>query len=156
MKQKTNNKKENFLFTGLYRPENFHQLLWNIKHFFKNIKYFVQRGKHGYAECDLWNFDVYLGDMLYNSLTAFANTVSSCPYEYEKLYGEDKCFEKWKSELLHMAEIAKEMKKDTADFVDKNNGGIYEQNIKEASLKKQVLERTFFEWMIENFDSLWE
>ena len=29
-----------------------------------NIKWFIQRGKRGYADCDVWNLDCYLADII--------------------------------------------------------------------------------------------
>lgn len=35
-----------------------------IKDFLYSIKYFVQRGKRGYADCDIWGFDYYLARVI--------------------------------------------------------------------------------------------
>jgi len=38
-----------------------------------NIKWFIQRGKRGYADCDVWNFDYYLSDVIVNALKELKN-----------------------------------------------------------------------------------
>jgi len=31
---------------------------------FKKIKWFIQRGKRGWADCDTWNFDTYIAGVI--------------------------------------------------------------------------------------------
>lgn len=148
--------KKNFLTDGLYKPKNIHQLIYNIRKFFRNIKYFIQRGKYGFSISDLINFDMYLSEMFYGALTDFANISTGCPYSYEELYGEEKCFEKWQSEIKQIAKVARELAKDSYNYVDENDTRPFKQKYEEAELKKKALKQTFFGWLDENWENLWE
>lgn len=48
--------------------------LLNKSSMFRKIKNFIQRGKKGYSEEDLWNLDCYLGELAYNSIKDFRAT----------------------------------------------------------------------------------
>lgn len=39
-----------------------------IKDFIDNIKWFIQRGKRGYSDFDIWQFDYYLSEMIPKAL----------------------------------------------------------------------------------------
>lgn len=148
--------KKNFLTSGLYKPKNIHQLINNIKMFFRNIKYFIQRGKYGFSISDLINFDMYLSEMFYGALTDFANISTGCPYKYEELYGEKECFEKWQNEIKQIAKVAREIGNDCYDYIDSNDDRPFKQKYEEAELKKKALKSTFFDWLNENWENLWE
>lgn len=42
-----------------------------IKNLINEIKWFIQRGKRGYADCDLWDFHTYHARLMYNGLRDF-------------------------------------------------------------------------------------
>lgn len=46
-----------------------------IGELFDNTKWFIQRGRRGYADCDVWNLDGYLTKFLGNALRDLANQV---------------------------------------------------------------------------------
>lgn len=156
MTKETKSKLKKFYPIKISQPKSIKQFFRNIKAFFRYIKHFIQRGMYGVSDWDLGNLDMYLGDMLSNSLIAFAEMTTGCPYKYEKLYGEEESFDKWKNDILHMAGIASEMKKSFMDFADNSDTRPYIDKSKDGELKKQTLEKTFFNWMIENFDNLWD
>ena len=156
MTKETKSTMKNFLLVEISKPKNLKQFFRVVRRFFINIKYFIQRGKYGVSDQDLGNLDMYLGNVLYNSLKAFADITTGCPYKYEELYGEEKSFEKWQNEIYHMADISKEMINSEFNFMDNTDNRPYTDRFKDAELKKQVLERTLFNWMIENFDNLWD
>ena len=35
----------------------------------RNIKWFIQRGRRGYADCDTWNLDVHLAEVIVGALS---------------------------------------------------------------------------------------
>lgn len=40
-------------------------LLWDaIREFPRRVKWFIQRGRRGWADCDVWNFDTYLARVI--------------------------------------------------------------------------------------------
>ncbi len=42
---------------------------WEIcEEFYSEIKYFLQRGWRGYADCDVWGFDLYLTELMADGL----------------------------------------------------------------------------------------
>lgn len=45
------------------------------------LKIFYQRGRYGYAESDLWNFDGYLSEMLARALKEFKKDTIGHPCE---------------------------------------------------------------------------
>jgi len=48
---------------------------------FKALRRFIQRGRRGYADEDLWDFDSYLSEMMIDALTRFKD-VCSYPGEF--------------------------------------------------------------------------
>jgi len=38
--------------------------LGKVKDFFREIRWFIQRGKRGYADCDVWDFNSYLSRVI--------------------------------------------------------------------------------------------
>ena len=46
------------------------------------IKWFIQRGKRGYADCDLWSLDSYLSGFLPKALRKMAEINHGCPDEF--------------------------------------------------------------------------
>jgi hypothetical protein len=53
----------------------FNAIKWKIQ----EVKWFVQRGRRGYADCDLWSFDHYLAGMISVGLKDFRNRMHSHP-----------------------------------------------------------------------------
>jgi hypothetical protein len=45
----------------------------------KQIRYFIQRGKRGYSDCDLWGFDCYLSSVISKGLRQLSNQKESYP-----------------------------------------------------------------------------
>jgi len=66
---------------------------------YKNIKSFLQRGWRGYAECDLWNFDSYLREILASGLKEYIKNINSYPGTKEV-----PTLKKWKKILEEMQE----------------------------------------------------
>ena len=47
------------------------QILYEIRSLPKHIKWFLQRGKRGYADCDLWCLFGYISDIMVDALKQF-------------------------------------------------------------------------------------
>jgi len=49
---------------------------------FKKIKYFIQRGRRGYSDEDVWSFDHYLCEIIPPALRQIKEKGAGCPSEY--------------------------------------------------------------------------
>ena len=56
--------KDKFEDIGLYM----YRFKETILNFFENIRWFIERGRHGFASCDVWNFDSYLTKIIIGGL----------------------------------------------------------------------------------------
>lgn len=77
-------------------PRGFYE---NIKNFFRKIKWAYQRIVRGYADIDLWNFDIYLSNLMYVALNDLAN--NSYGFPGTEPYDTP---EKWKNFLTELAD----------------------------------------------------
>lgn len=81
---------------GYIKTLSFFSIRENIKQFFANIKYAYQRAKRGYADCDIWNMDIYLGELISNMLVQLAKTHHGVPFGMEE--------NEWCTTIIEMAE----------------------------------------------------
>ena len=69
---------------------------------FRDIKWFIQRGKRGYANCDYWNFFDYLTDIIIAGLKDLKQHQFGCSSElYDKNRKDNECW-KWEELLQEM------------------------------------------------------
>lgn len=66
----------------------------------REITWFIQRGRRGWADCDTWSFDSYLCKVISGGTRYLATHVHGCPHE---LYKDDNCA-KWDKILIEIAE----------------------------------------------------
>jgi len=64
----------------------------------RDIKHFIQRGRRGYADCDLWGFDYYLAEIIPKAMKYLKENKMGCPQEYFDEGEENDC-ERWDVEL---------------------------------------------------------
>ena len=61
----------------------FHDLFWEIVRFYeetpRKIKWFIQRGKRGYADCDTWDLHDYLSEVIYKSVHHLKENIHGGP-----------------------------------------------------------------------------
>ena len=105
----------------------------NIRRFIRNLKYAKQRIIRGYADCDVWDFNVFLGGIISGGLTALAGEGHSFPERYDNAGN-------WKNELIRISSLTAKLSAPEDERPD-NYGKI----------KNEV-----FEWLKENFDDLWD
>ena len=81
-----------------YKPALFQKIWWPIERFLKNIpwnlkqiKFFWQRGRRGFADCDWWGMDYYLVSIILPMLKELRKNIHGHPVDLTK--------EKW-DELL--------------------------------------------------------
>lgn len=51
-------------------------IFWRIKDKLQRLKWFIQRGRRGYADCDVWNFNDYLADVIIGGLLELKEAAS--------------------------------------------------------------------------------
>ena len=79
-----------------------------IPYWVRNVKYFIQRGRRGWADCDTWSFDDYLCKVIIGGLGKLEKDNYGCPSEFwDSSKINDECH-KWK-ECLREIKIAFEM-----------------------------------------------
>lgn len=75
------------------------------KDIYNNIKWFIQRGQRGYAECDVWEFDVYLSETITNGLKDLKSQLHGFPCNFISK-------DEWKSvldEIIWTFEVAQKI-----------------------------------------------
>ena len=68
-----------------------------MKQIIRNIKWKIQRARRGYADCDLWEFDEYLAQIIKEGCFILAEQKGSYPSK------DGMTLEKWKQILLDMS-----------------------------------------------------
>lgn len=135
----------------------------------RHIKYFIQRGKRGFADCDIWNFSYYLSDVIAKGLQELKENGNGFPSEENMTEG------KWVdilNEMINTFETSKEIvdmntiylpsERFTKDeyhkqmkFVKKFNKKHDENMVVLTKEKVRRYERGF-KLFIEYFHSLWD
>lgn len=108
-------KKEPWYLSVYYWPYR----LWhnNIKSFPSEVKWFWQRGRRGYADCDVWDLHYYISTWLPKALRKLAKDCYGCP---EKLLDRSKRNQCWQWPRI-LKEMAKgfELSQDDKIWTDK-------------------------------------
>jgi len=73
--------------------------LTDIKRLPKKVRWFVQRGRRGYSDRDLWGFDGYLASIIVNGALQLREQAHGYP-----VIDDDFTFEQWQRELTMIAE----------------------------------------------------
>lgn len=73
------------------------QIYFPITNFPKQVKEFIQRGKRGYSDKDLWSFDVYLANIIRDGLRDLAENNHGYPGKYKSI-------EQWNKKLNKTAD----------------------------------------------------
>lgn len=71
---------------------------------YRNIKYFIQRGKRGYADCDVWDLDLYLAKVISGSVNRLKEIHHGGPYELFDESAEGRETWKWEGVLDQIVE----------------------------------------------------
>lgn len=104
-----------------------------ITHYWRQTKWFIQRGLYGYSDRDLWGLDYYLSTWLQTALRYYAHG-SGYPG-----YGEASTYEKWGTIVNKIADGFK-ASYEMDDFCDSAE--------KRAKLQKKIDEgmKLFIKW----------
>ena len=118
----------------------FHASYWELK--IRNFRWWLQRGKRGWSECDSWNIDTWFMNVMLPMLTSYRKHHIGYPGFFHSV-------DEWNEVLDRMIYLLKEMKKD--DFTA---GGI--NNIMEAYNYRNDCKNEFFALFSEYFYNLWD
>lgn len=126
---------------------------------FRRIKYFIQRGRRGWADDDVYCFFYYLSDMLPAVIREVKKNVYSCPIEfYDEENKNDECH-KWKEILEEIAQGFEAAKKVDGVNLDKfrKDGDILRREHSDEQLKQltQKFERGM-DLFKKHYFSLWD
>lgn len=62
---------------------------------FRKIKWFIQRGIRGWADCDVWSFDSYLNKIIISGLKRLKENHQGCPSDLWDEYAVNQECHKW-------------------------------------------------------------
>jgi len=75
-------------------------IIYNLKDLpkdiYNNIKWFIQRGKRGYADCDVWDFDSYLSKVISEGIKDLKSQIHGVSSDFASKDGKDIYLDKWK------------------------------------------------------------
>jgi len=71
------------------------------------VKWFIQRGRCGYAECDFWDFNTYLIDIIIAGIEDLKKNSCGCPNEFYDAKNLNNECERW---LIVLDEISEGFK----------------------------------------------
>lgn len=97
--------KSDNLFSPVY-PKR--RIFSNIKCYFKNLKYWIQRGRYGVSELDSWDLDSYLLTVIENGLILLKDAGNSHPMWCT--------YEEWQNKLSEMIKLSHEAHTDTYEY----------------------------------------
>lgn len=86
---------------------------YNIKQFFRNIKYAYQRITKGYCDADCWALDSFYSELFYHTLKQLADKTHGMPGKWSL---EGKAFDDWENYLREMAEHFLNTQEDNLDI----------------------------------------
>ena len=75
----------------------------NPKRWFTSIRWFIQRGRRGYADCDWWDLKSHLCSIIVPNLRRMAKEGNGCPSEFWETKTNNECW-KWEEILEQMAQ----------------------------------------------------
>ena len=113
------------------------------------IKWFIQRGRRGYSDRDVWNLDGYLSMILSRALLRLADTTHGNPCRIASISGNGDdckycdCASKWDKELRENAEKFR--------LLHEDNWETSEELKQLDDARKEALE-----WLAKWYGSLWD
>lgn len=122
-----------------------------IKDFPYEIKYFIQRGRRGYSDRDLWSYDHFLADIIGNGLKQLAKTTHGWPDS------KFETFEEWQAELNKISDAFLDYIDENSDInfdgckTDKDRKKAMAEYVKKCKERKKILMK-----VIDHFECLWD
>ena len=127
---------------------------------FNEIRYFIQRGKRGYSDRDLWSFCDYLCEIIPKGIREYKNGIG-CPEEFWDKEAKNNECHKWHEAIEEIAqgfEAIKEIENSIGCQYKKevkDNAYIFEYDKKRAELLTQKFEKGM-DLFKRYFLSLWD
>jgi len=94
------------LWEKIILHENMNWLRWLIynlpdapRDIYLSIKWFIQRGRRGYADCDVWSLDYYLSNVIANAVKDLRIQAHGVPCDYASKDGMQIDMRAWKKVL---------------------------------------------------------
>lgn len=155
-------------FAALMRPLPWHKAgyyacwrKWNaLRRIPREIRWFWQRGRRGWADCDIWSFSHYLSRVVAEGVDSLREQVhghpndacTTCPSGWEHRPNCDG-MERWEAVLAEISAgfRAAQDPLDTHDFTTP----YVEETTEERAARLKTRDRGFF-LFTEKFDSLWD
>ena len=80
------------------------QYTLNPKRLYREVKWFIQRGRRGYSDSDVWDLGCYVSGVMSQALRDLADTHHGCPPDlFDAGRKGDECW-KWNKILREMAD----------------------------------------------------
>lgn len=114
---------------------------------FRDIKYFIQRGRRGWSDRDIWSLDYYLSTVVIQSVLRLIEIHHGCPQEFFNEKKKGKECEKWVVILKQIVEGFEANQK----LMDLD----YELHSKEEKKLKDKWKKGS-ELFIKHYNSLWD
>ncbi|MBI2020197.1 hypothetical protein HYS94_02140 [Candidatus Daviesbacteria bacterium] len=149
-----------------------------MKRILDEIKYFIQRGRRGWSDRDIWDFESYLHKILAGGLTYLAKSENGHPCRLIILEGQEEwtpdncsnchCAENWDKELRDNAEkfrklcaenegeFFKEADEIYFNGITDNNQDEWGRLVKKGFEEKNKICKEAWEWLKENHWLLWD
>lgn len=127
-----------------------------IVEFPREVKYFIQRGRRGYSDSDVWNFHNYLSKVIAGGLKDLSENAHGYPCSFDK--GNDvEAYEAWKNLLMNLSKSFEDQANDM-DFEIWHDdftqfGSVYAN--KKADERKLKWKKDF-ELFVEHYESFWD
>ena len=125
----------------------------------REIKWFIQRGKRGYSDKDVWAFDSYIAGMISNGIRTLEDHHHGCPSElWDESRVNNECW-KWEEILEEIAqgfEASQKICDMDYFFAEENEDGLYEHKIDKKRLEQLTKKyKRGMELFSEHFMSMW-
>jgi len=127
---------------------------------FRKIKSFIQRGRRGYSDEDVWSFDHYLCEIIPPAIRQIKEKGAGCPSEfYDEMKKNDECH-KWNEILEEIAqgfESAKIIINHDCTVWKESNDGNFEMNTDKEKMEQNSKKmKRGLELFTRHFLNLWD
>jgi hypothetical protein len=121
-----------------------YRFLNSVKDFPKEVKWFIQRGRRGYADSDLWSLDWYLSSWMPEALRKLAKEVNGCPSElYDHKAPTDHECHRWERVLREIADGFEASRKlqdmEEFDIVKKEPKKLTKEDMRKIDIERKRL-----------------
>lgn len=132
----------------------------NLLRPFREIKYFWQRGRRGWADKDCWSFDSYIAGMISGGIRTLKKSHHGCPSEiFDESRKNNECW-RWEEILEEIAQgfdACQKILDMDYFFTEENEDGMYEHKIDKERMEQLTKKyNRGMELFSEHFMNLWD